>query len=113
MNCYNEFACIKEDIQPTRLNKVAAGEHIGDVERSGRTVKECTRCHVHRNPYKRYPKVMVPGFMVKSVKDLNHLPPENGTSNDLIPDSIVTGRPVPNHKEGSKLILVTTYMPTK
>ena len=51
LNGDNEFSCIEEEIRPTRLNTVAAGEHVGDIERSGRTVKECTRCHVYRNPY--------------------------------------------------------------
>ena len=39
LNGDNEFASIKEEIRPTRLNTVAAGEHVGDIERSGRTIK--------------------------------------------------------------------------
>ena len=61
LNTDNEFACIEEDIRPVKLNVVAANEHVGNVERSTRTIKECTRCHIHRNPYKRYPKTMVTG----------------------------------------------------
>ena len=92
LNGDNEFACIEEDIRPTRLNMVAADEHVGDIERSGRTVKECTRCHVHRNPYERYTRVMVKGCVVKSIKDLNHLPPTDGISKDPSPDTMITGR---------------------
>ena len=103
LNCDNEFACIEEEIRPTRLNKVAAGEHVGDVERSGRTVKEGTRYHIHRNPYERYPKVMVTGCVIKTNKDLNQLPPDDGISKDLSPDTMVTGRPAPNFNEVSKL----------
>ena len=55
LNTDNEFECIEEDILPTRLNMVAANEHVGDVEVSIRATKECTRCHVHRNPYEWYP----------------------------------------------------------
>ena len=71
------------------MNKAAAGEYKGGVERSGRTVKECTRCHVHRNPYERYPKVMVKECVSKSVKHLNQLPPDDGISKDLSPDTMV------------------------
>ena len=53
LNTDNEFLCIEEDIRPVRLNVVAANEHVGNIERSTRTVKECTRCHIHRNPYER------------------------------------------------------------
>ena len=42
-----------------KLNIVAAGEHVGDIERSGRTMKECTRCRVHKNSYEIYIKLMV------------------------------------------------------
>ena len=53
VNSDNEFGRIRDDILPTNLNIVAADEHVGDVERSIRTVKEGTRCHVHRLPYER------------------------------------------------------------
>ena len=40
LNGDNKLSSIEEDIRPTRLNIVAAGEHVGDIERSGRTIKE-------------------------------------------------------------------------
>ena len=54
INTDNEFACIREQIRPTNLNMVAAGEHVSNVERSIRTIKEGTRCHMRRLPYNRY-----------------------------------------------------------
>ena len=75
---------------------VAAGEHVGDIERSGRTVKEYTRCHVHRNPYERYTKLMVTGCVVKAIKDLNQIPALDGISDDISPDTMITGRSDPN-----------------
>lgn len=78
LNTDNEFGCFEEDILPTKLNKVAANEHVGDVEVSIRTTKECTRCHVHRNPYAWYTQLMVTGCVTKSILDLNALPAEDG-----------------------------------
>ena len=62
---------------------VAANEHVGDVEVSIRKTKECSRCHVHRNPYKLYTQVMVAGCVTKSILDLNALPAEDGYSKDI------------------------------
>ena len=61
LNTDNEFGCIEDDILPTRLNMVAANEHVGDIEVSIKTTKECCRCHVHRNPYEWYTQLMVAG----------------------------------------------------
>ena len=77
LNENNEFSCI-EEIRPTILNTLVAGEQMRDIQRSVRTVKECTRYHVHSNPYKRYPRVMVKGCVFKSIKALNQLPPLDG-----------------------------------
>ena len=62
------------DILPTNLNVVVAEGNIGKIERSIRTMKEGTRCDVHRLPFSHYPKVMIKGIITKRVKDLNHLP---------------------------------------
>ena len=63
LNCDNEFECVEDSIRPTMLHVVGANEHVGDVERSVRTVKECTRCHVHRLPYTYYTKLLVTGMI--------------------------------------------------
>ena len=47
LNADNEFGCIEEGIRPVRMNMVAENEHVGNIERSTRTVKYCTRCHIH------------------------------------------------------------------
>ena len=98
MNTDNKFGCIKEEIRPIKLNMVAAGEHAGNIERYNRTVKECTRCHIHRCPYERYPRVMVTGCVVKAVKDLNQLPSQSGISQELSPSTLITGDVCPDFK---------------
>ena len=81
VNADNEFECIEDLIRPANLHLVGANEHVGDVERSVRTIKECTRCHVHRLPYKYYPKIMVTGMVTHVVKSLNQLLSETGINN--------------------------------
>ena len=103
INADNEFECIREDMRPIPMNIVAAGEHVGDVERSNRTIKERTRCHVHRLPFARYPKEIVIGCVTHSVKSLNQVPADNGISEDQSPATLVTGAPSPDYRHISKL----------
>ena len=103
LNTDNEFACIEDEILPTKLNMVVANENVGDVERSVRTVKECIRCHVHMIPYERYPRIMVTGIVIKSIKDINQLPAIDGISKERIPDTLVTGRACPDYDKVTRL----------
>ena len=96
LNGDNEFETLEDAIRPTRLHLVGAGEHVGDIERSVRTVKDCTRCHIHRLPYKRYPKIMVAGIMLHVTKSLNNLPTSTGIKANLSPSSLITGCPPVN-----------------
>ena len=96
LNTDNEFEAIEDYIRPARLYIVAANEHVGDVERSVRTVKDCTRCHVHRLPYEYYPKIMVTGMISHVIKSLNQLPSETGIRTHLSPAASITGSPAPD-----------------
>ena len=90
---------MEDQIHPIATNIVAAGEHVGPVERSIRTIKEGTRYHVHRLPYDRYPKVMVRGCCVKVIKDLNNMPAEGGVSRTISPGSLIGGKPPPDYNK--------------
>ena len=55
----NEFECIREHVRPIVLNIAPADSHVGEVERSIRTIKERLRSCVHGLPFKRLPKLLV------------------------------------------------------
>ena len=97
INCDNQFECIREDVAPIPLNVVGAAEHVGYIERSIRTVKECTRCHVHRLPYTKYPRIMVKGLVKKVIMGTNDLPAEDGVSDDISPGGLVVGTLPPDY----------------
>ena len=97
VNCDNEFECVEDLIRPENLFLVGASEHVGDVERSVRTIKQCTRLHVHRLSYSYYPKIMVAGMVTHVVKSLNQLPSETGIDTHLSPASLITGSPIPDY----------------
>jgi len=69
-----EFGCIRNDVLPTRLNVTAADDHVGEVERSIRTIKEFTRTTIHGLPFKRFPKLMIQELVYHAAKGLNQFP---------------------------------------
>ena len=103
LNADNEFACIEDEMRSTKMNVVAAGEHVGGIERSNRIVQEGTRQLIHTNPYERYPRIMVKGCAIKSVKNLNRLPSTNGISSTLSPSTLITGEACLDFKDVSAL----------
>ena len=99
LNADNEFGVMVEEVRPMPVNVVGAGEHVGDIERSNRTVQERSRCHVHRLPFSFYPVEMVCGCLIKVTKDLNMEIAEDGVSKELSPGMLITGRVNPSYKE--------------
>ena len=95
----NEFECIREHIRPIDLDIVPADSHVGEVERSIRSLKERIRSTVHGLPFKRLPKLMVTEITKHSVQCLNRFPWKNGVSRDMSPHTIVTGKPAPDYNK--------------
>jgi hypothetical protein len=75
-----EFMCITNDILPINLNAAAADDHVAEVERSIRTVKERTRCTVQGMPYQRIPRLMMRSAVQGAHKSLNQFLAWDGAS---------------------------------
>ena len=50
------FTCMRDSLQPMHLNLVPADSHVGEVERSIRTIKKRVRSCAHGLPFRRLPK---------------------------------------------------------
>ena len=98
-----EFGCIRNDVLPTRLNVTAADDHVGEVKRSIRTIKERTRTTIHGLPFKRLPKrlpkLMIQELVYHAARGLNQFPTKNGISDTLSPLTIMTGRANPDYND--------------
>ena len=92
-----EFECIRPDVLPIDMHIVPADSHVGEIERSIRTLKERIRSTVHGLPFKRLPKLMIKELTKHGVQCLNRFPWKNGVSQDMSPHSIVTGKPTPDY----------------
>jgi hypothetical protein len=91
-----EFECVRTMLQNIHLDTTPPEEHVGEVERSIRTIKERVRATVHGLPFTRIPRLMVRELVIFSIDSLNQLPADEGVSNILSPHVIMTGRSNPD-----------------
>ena len=98
-----EFKSLENQLLPIKLNMAAADEHVSDVERSIRTIKEGTRTLLHDMPFDYYHQQLVAGCVQSVVKTLNSTPKRGGLSDILSPSTLITGRPPPDYDTITKL----------
>ena len=72
------------------LNIVAAHEHVPEIERFIRTVKERTRETYNSLPFTPPPRIVIE-MVRRSIYWLNVFPPKDGVSTSLSPSAIITG----------------------
>lgn len=77
-----EFEKIKPLLPEVLVNTTSAGEHVGDIERHIRTIKERARGILRTLPYKRMSAQMVVELVYFCVMWLNAIPSKSGVSND-------------------------------
>ena len=107
-----EFECIRSDLAslhhqdnmrhidgPIGLETCTTNEHVKEVERSIRTMKDTIRATVHGLPYKRLPRQIIQGLVEHTTTILNSFPYQEGVSKTLSPDTIVNGKPPPDYND--------------
>jgi hypothetical protein len=92
----NEFAPLRGDLAEMGigLNEAGRDEHVPQVERYIRTIKERTRATYNSLPFTRVPAILVIEMAKASVYWLNAFPYKKGVSKQLSPRTIVTGQTV-------------------
>jgi hypothetical protein len=74
------------------VNTTAAREHVGDIERSIRSIKDWGRCTVSELPYNNsMPDQIVIHLLYFVVFWMNSMPPDSGISEVYSPHEIVSG----------------------
>lgn len=92
-----EFACLHDDLRPVFLNIAAADTHVGDIERSIRTIKEDVRTLSSSLPFHQFPRELIVGAVISAIRSRNQLPAPHGISNTLSPATLITGEPSPDY----------------
>jgi hypothetical protein len=80
------------------LNAASADEHVPDIERHIRTIKERTRCIYNTLPFHKFPDRLTIEMVVASNFWLNSFPSDSGISDVLSPRAIVTGSSIDFHR---------------
>jgi hypothetical protein len=73
------------------LNTISADEHVPEIERRIRTVKERTRCVYNTLPFQQVPPCVLIEMVYSSNFWLNSFPPDDGVPTILSPRAIVAG----------------------
>ena len=87
-----EFECLRESLGNVSLEICGPDEHVPEVERSIRTMKETMRATAHCLPYCRLPKLMIVELVAMATRCLNGFLKDDGVSEHMSPHSIVTGQ---------------------
>lgn len=89
----DEFASLQQSLLANNivLNVAAQNEHVPEIERTIRTIKERNRATVHGLPFLRYPKLLKIALIIHAVLWINMFPHADGVSAILSPRTIVTG----------------------
>ena len=88
---------IKDDLDIT-MNYYSAQEHVPEIERSNRIVKERVRALYHSMPYRYIPSIMVKYAVIEMTARLNYFPAKNGISKFHSPNTILHGKPLDYNK---------------
>jgi hypothetical protein len=75
------------------VNVKTANDHVGELERSIRTIKERVQATLRGLSYSYIPREMMKGVVNFAVKSLNQFPALHGISTSHSPKIIVTGSP--------------------
>jgi hypothetical protein len=89
----NEFEKMRAPLleKGVALNICGPNEHVPEIERKIRTVKERVRGVITTLPFKSLPAILIVHAVIFSVMWLNFFPPSGGVSPTLSPQCIVTG----------------------
>jgi hypothetical protein len=92
-----EFNAVRTLFPDIQFTICAADDHVPEVERAIRSVKESIRATIHGMPFNRLPRVLVKELTTFAVRTINMLPHPDGISPFLSPATIVTGIHKPDY----------------
>ena len=85
----NEFEKLRDHVHHATLITTAAAEHVGDIERRIRVIKERCRGIICTLPYTHLPRIMLIYLLHHVVLWLNNFPVDKGVSSQLSPREII------------------------
>ena len=93
--CDGEFRSMMDKVSDElgiEMNYANPDEHVPEIERSIRVIKERFRTAYYRLPYRQIPKTMIRYLAMKVTSDLNLFPVKGGVSDFYSPNVILSKR---------------------
>ena len=92
-NCFADgaFECLEDRVPGVNIDTCGNAEHVGDIERAVRTIKERIRAIRAGLPFSRLPRKVIVQMVRFAALWLNAFPCRNGISRIFSPRTIVTG----------------------
>jgi hypothetical protein len=96
----NEFEPMRADLMDAKvnLNMTSNNEHVLEIERHIRTVKDRARCMYNSVPFKKMPSRMIMEMVTSATFWLIMFPPTDGISKVISPRGIIHGLTVDYNK---------------
>ena len=94
-----EFEKIKDVLPFVEVNTTAAREHVPEIERRIRTIKERVRATTSKFPFNPVPFLVLIQTVYTIVLWMNAIRPISGKEKGLSPRELVVGRGVDYHKD--------------
>jgi len=94
------FECVRDNLADMgiTLNCASRNEHVPEVERYIRTIKERVRAIASVLPFKQYPPRLVAEMVYNAVFWLNTFPHNDGIHSTISPRTLITGLAIDYHK---------------
>jgi hypothetical protein len=92
VNADGDFKPLQEEIPSVSFNLCTNDEHVPEIERYIRTVKDRMRSGYNSLPFEWVPRMMVIRLAANSVFWLNAFPHPDGVSESLSPQFLITGQ---------------------
>lgn len=93
-----EFNTMRSSFPNIHFTICSADDHVPEIERAIRTVKEYVRTTIHGMPYARLPRILVRELATAAIRNINMFPHPDGISNTMSPATLVTGVPKSDYR---------------
>ena len=98
INADPEFQPLQDECISVSFNFCAQNEHVPEIERYVRTVKDRTRCGYNSLPFERIPRLIIMRLVSNAVFWLNAFPHADGVSDTLSLRYLLTGKQIDYQK---------------
>ena len=93
IHCDGQFECLQDSLQPINFNIAAPEQHVPEIERTVRTLKDDIRTTVHGLPFPYFTRLMTKACAKRHVQLRNAFPNKDSVAKNISGHTLLTGLP--------------------